>query len=63
MEQVVKLTFADGSTKEVDYDNFSQTYQRSEKMFVDSEIKKDGKTFYVFVIEGKEVAVSESVIN
>lgn len=59
----MELTYADGTKEIMDYDSFSQNYQRSEKMFLDSEIVKDGKTRYVFKIDDIEFSVASNVIN
>ena len=63
VDQKVELTFADGTTEIMDYDIFSQSFESSEKKFIDSEITKDGKTWYVFNEDGKEFSVAASVIN
>lgn len=66
--QALELTFEDGSTLKVSHYDYGMQHGRSEKLFtVGTQIKKgvDGKTstFYVFDVDGADVAVSERAIN
>lgn len=63
VDQKVELIYADGSKEIMGYDVFSQSFERSEKKFIDSQITKDGKTRYVFKDGDMEFSVAENVIN
>ncbi len=63
VDQKVELTYADGTKETMGYDAFSQSFERSEKKFIESEITKDGKIRYVFNEGGKKFSVAASVIN
>jgi len=63
VDQKVELTFADNSKTVVTYDDFSQNYQRSEKIFVEEEVTRGWKRYYKFNIDWNTFEVDWNIIN
>ena len=66
--QAIEMTFDDGTKASASHFDYGMSHGRSEKLFTTgTKIKKgaNGKTstFYVFDVDGTEVAVSENCIN
>lgn len=62
-EQVTRITFIDGHQEEHPYEYVFNNTNRTEWLSVNGVLQKNGKSYYLVEVDGKDVEVEDTFIN